>query len=178
MPLIDFKALFLRAQKTRAKKLLAAKARIALEEQEAAERLAKQPPGKRTKKRAPQGPSKQPNQSVCRRRGCYNEGPFTFGVCKPCWNVLRNPTVEGCARPYIDREQHFERGQKALISQSHANPLYRGVYVTVVTLEDDGALVLVELDGDSIRAQPTAGTTALRGRRIRVVVDQLLPVEL
>lgn len=173
MGLIDFKTLLKQASENRAN------------QRRAAQELKKNPGGVKPAKKRKKRPKKKKRaqvdkqQVVCKREGCYSEnGPFSFGLCSRCYEILRysSPSDVHC-HDQVPVEHQFLIGQKVLVSCSHPQEEYRGLYGDIVILEDEGRIALIEFDGDTMKRDVKAANL-LKGKRIKVVVDNLLAVEL
>jgi len=130
-------------------------------------------------KAAPVHPTPIDDQTVCRRKGCYNTDGFKHGLCFKCYDKLRDCDSEDSDKTKtVQREHQVTIGQLVLIAESYIQSVYRGLYATVINLEDNDNIAVVELTGDGVAAALSREqTAALKARHIRLLVDHLLLVE-
>ena len=55
---------------------------------------------------------------------------------------------------------------------------YRGLYGKVISLEDDKVIATIEFTGETSRFKTTEAMRKLKGKKVKMIVDFLLPVEL
>lgn len=199
MGLIDARSVFLRARRNQDA------AEAAREKQAKKKATAPDTPTSRkerkraTRAAAARGGLEVPeDQEVCLRAGCRGTGPFRYGLCSSCYDrcVIRMDTVQFDEAPedeahpddrpgnngvgereVVPVEDRLVAGEFVLVTEGYPNRKYRGLYAIVVAVEDDGAVALVELTGESDDLEGSRLLGDLRGFQLRLPAVWLLRVE-
>ncbi len=172
MPLIDVRSIFLQAKENQERK----RAEAAKKKKDEASNK-----GAEGKKAVQDQPIK-PSYEKCTRSGCKNGRQYSgIGLCQSCYEQLVKQADEtgeryGQRAPILD-EHRFKKGEACLISEQHPNAGFRGLYATVVEVEDSGAVLLVELSGDSSDYHVSSRIKRMRGQTLHVLAQWLLKVD-
>ena len=138
---------------------------------------------KKTPRRVQKGaPACAPRK--CRRDGCNCTEIVSFGLCQACYDILkgtrpkkRRTNDRHGERDPVAREHKFRVGDIGLISQNYRDRRVQGLYCQVVSVDDEGAVLVVELTGDCSSPIVSKAVRAMAGEVLRICSHWVLACE-
>ena len=151
MPLVDIKAIFMRAR-------------------------SKRPPQRKREPKPANAPQKcRRDKCYNTELVAYGLCRSCFDILKGTPKKRKTNDHLGERDP-IEKEHLFRIGDIVMIAQSFREKRLQGLYAQVVSVEDEGAICTIELTGDCSDAYVTRAVRKMAGERVRIVAHFLLPV--